>query len=56
MRLSGLEINSGAAETLRNWGGGEVIEIPLLEYKPEQKWKFVLTYRVLIHLNPEMLP
>lgn len=54
--LTGVEINVTAAETLRRWGGAEVVESSLFEFAPQEKWDFVFTSGVLIHLNPDMLP
>lgn len=54
--LTGLEINSSAANVLRQWGGAEVIETSLFDFSHQKKWDFVFTSGVLIHLSPDLLP
>lgn len=58
IRYSAIEINHKAAEILRNdpaLKGTEVYETSILEYETKDKYDFVLTKGVLIHINPDEL-
>jgi spore coat polysaccharide biosynthesis protein SpsF len=55
-RLAAVEINDGAAETLRAWGECEVHTGSMLDFRASSKWDFVLVKGVLIHINPDRLP
>lgn len=54
-KLSGVEINHIAAETLRQWGKAEVYETSILDFSPTQTWEMVFTSGVLVHIAPEYL-
>ncbi len=54
-QLSGVEINSYAANLLRRLDFVEVHECSLFDYQPGNGYELVFTKGVLIHLNPEML-
>ncbi len=54
-RLTAVEINPVAAEELRQWGKAEVFEESILNFSPDQKYDFVFTSGVLIHINPDIL-
>ena len=56
--LSGVEINSKAAETLRGYQDlkVDVHEGSILEYQPDRVCDFAFTKTVLIHINPDELP
>lgn len=45
--LTGVEIDKKAAQELREWGGAEVIEGSLLDFRDERKWDLVFTKGVL---------
>lgn len=53
--LDAVEINSTAAETLRNWGEVTVHEGSLLKVELAESWDLTLCKGVLIHLAPEHL-
>jgi len=55
-KLSGVELNATAAQALSSWGGAEVFNQSLLDFREERKWDFVLVKGTLIHLAPERLP
>ncbi|MDR0827526.1 MAG: pseudaminic acid biosynthesis-associated methylase [Desulfovibrio sp.] len=55
-QLTAVEINSSAVETLRKWGGAEVVEASLFDVTFEGTHDFVFTSGVLIHCNPDLLP
>lgn len=55
-RLSAVEINASAARVLREWGEAEVHEGSILEFESDERWDFVFTKGVLIHMAPERLP
>jgi pseudaminic acid biosynthesis-associated methylase len=54
-KLSAIEINAKAIETLKNIKGIEIFHTSILEYKPVSKSDLVLIKGVLIHINPEEL-
>jgi len=57
IELSGVEINESAVRELNNWGCMKnVMHQSILEYQPSEKFDFVFTKGVLIHLAPELLP
>jgi len=51
-RLSGVEINHNAAESLRGWGGADVVECSILDYPDGVKHDMVLSKGLLIHIAP----
>ncbi len=55
-KLSAVEINPTAAETLRRIEGVEVRNASILNFEVDEKFDFVFTSGVLIHINPEFLP
>lgn len=55
-KLSGVELNATAAQTLREWGQAEVFNQSLLEFAPDRRWDLVLVKGTLIHIAPERLP
>lgn len=58
IRYSAIEINHKAAEILRNdpaLQGTTVYETSILEYEGKEKYDFVFTKGVLIHINPDEL-
>ncbi len=54
--LSGVEINTKAAQRLENWGKAEVFHQSILEFKPTKIWDMAFVSGVLIHINPDLLP
>jgi len=54
--LAGVEINTTAAEELRNWRRAEVFEQSILDFAPARTWDLSLIKGVLIHINPDELP
>ena len=54
--FSGIEINKTACESLQNLKWVEVFNQSVLEFEPPQKYDFVLTKGLLIHINPDALP
>ncbi|MDL2226362.1 methyltransferase domain-containing protein [Deltaproteobacteria bacterium OttesenSCG-928-M10] len=55
-RLSGVEINAEAVETLKNWGQAEVYNESILNFSAEHQFDLVFTSGVLIHIAPDKLP
>ncbi len=56
-RLSAIEINEKAALELQsNIPEVDLHQTSILEFKTEEKWDFVFTKGVLIHVNPDKLP
>jgi pseudaminic acid biosynthesis-associated methylase len=53
--LTGVEINSKAADELRKWGGCNVINESIFDYKNSKKYDLSMIQTVLIHINPNML-
>jgi pseudaminic acid biosynthesis-associated methylase len=56
VELTAVEINSQAAEALRDWGQCDVREQSILDFEPDRQWDIALVKGVLIHINPEALP
>lgn len=54
-RLSGVEINAFAVEELKKNPVFEVFHQSIQNFSSEQKWDFVFTFGVLIHIAPEDL-
>lgn len=54
--FSGIEINVNACNVLSRLEWVNVINQSVLEYQPKEKYDFVLTKGLLIHINPEFLP
>lgn len=54
--MTAIEINSMAVEQLAVWGGAEVLNQSILDFKPTRQWDFALIKGVLIHINPDYLP
>jgi pseudaminic acid biosynthesis-associated methylase len=54
--LGGVEINKEAAEILKQWGGAEVYNESILDFKAPRRFDLVFTAGVLIHINPQWLP
>ena len=53
--LTGVEINSKAANELSKWGGCNVINESIFDYKDSKKYDLSMIKGVLIHINPDML-
>jgi pseudaminic acid biosynthesis-associated methylase len=54
--LSAIEINSKAAQDLKDIGGIKVYEQSILDFEPDYVRDLVLIKGVLIHINPASLP
>lgn len=54
-QLAGVEINPGAAATLRDLGYVQVYQDSLLSFSTTERWDLVFTKGVLIHINPNSL-
>ncbi|MDH2416610.1 pseudaminic acid biosynthesis-associated methylase [Nocardioides sp. CER19] len=54
--LAAVEINPTAADALREWGGAEVHEGSILDFRPSEPADLAFTKGVLIHINPDELP
>ena len=54
-KLTGVEINSSAVSTAKEWGGAEIIEDSILDVKLEQLYDLTFSKVVLIHINPDSL-
>lgn len=54
--FSAIEINQKASNILRQYSYIQVYEESILDFKVFQKYNFVLTKGVLIHLDPDKLP
>ncbi|WP_420547772.1 pseudaminic acid biosynthesis-associated methylase [Curvivirga sp.] len=54
-KISAVEINSTAAQHLKDTGDYEVFEQSILDFSTEQTWDFTFTRGVLIHIAPEKL-
>lgn len=55
IELTGLEINSGAAKELEEWGGCQVMNMAAQDFGATDAYDLVFTKGVMIHLNPESL-
>lgn len=55
-KLSAIEINAKAVETLKEIDGVEVFHTSILDFKPAKTNDFVFIKGVLIHINPDELP
>ena len=53
--LTGVEINSQAAELAQSWGGAEIIEDSILDVNLEKKFDLTFTAGVLIHISPDFI-
>lgn len=53
--LTGIEINKKACEELEFWGKANVINESILDCNIKEKYDFVFTKTVLIHVNPKYL-
>ena len=53
--LTGVEINSKAANELLKWGRCNVINESIFDYKDSKKYDLSMIKGVLIHINPDML-
>lgn len=54
--LAGVEINRKAWEAVTAWGGADVVNGSLFEYKPKRTADLAFTSGVMIHLAPDLLP
>jgi len=54
-KLHGIEINKKAYEILEEWGGAQAYHQSVIDYKSENKFDFVFTKGLLIHINPDQL-
>lgn len=54
-RITALEINKQAYNQLKELDGVEAINSSILEFESENKWDFVFTSGVLIHICPDKL-
>jgi len=54
-QLAGVEINPGAAATLRGLGYVQVYQDSLLSFSTKECWDLVFTKGVLIHIDPHSL-
>lgn len=54
--FTGIEINKDACKTLSKLEWVNVINQSVLDYQPKEKFDFVLTKGLLIHINPDFLP
>lgn len=53
--LTGIEINKKACKELEFWGKASVINKSILDCNIKEKYDFVFTKTVLIHVNPDYL-
>jgi spore coat polysaccharide biosynthesis protein SpsF len=56
VKLTAIEINQTAVDTLKQIKNVEVYNKSILDFKPQKKFDLVLIKGVLIHLNPDYLP
>lgn len=56
VNLAAIEINSYACNKLKELQNIEVYNQSILDFSPQNKYDFVLSKGVLIHINPEKLP
>ena len=54
-KFSAVEINKKACEQLKNHINGNLFNCSILDYRPKEKYDFVFTKGVLIHINPNEL-
>lgn len=55
VKLSAVEINPRAAQSVRSFGYVEVFEQSLLDFDQPRRWDLVFIRGVLMHLDPELL-
>jgi len=53
--FSAVEINKKACEQLKNHINGNLYNCSILDFRPKERYDFVFTKGVLIHINPEEL-
>lgn len=54
--LAAIEINASAAAELRAWGGCEVYESSVIDFRSPRTFDLALVKGVLIHIDPDHLP
>jgi len=52
-KFSAIEINKKACEQLKSHINGNLYNCSILDYQPKEKYDFVFTKGVLIHINPD---